>query len=136
MRQGYFRPVSAGHASTGKTTRSCSPSQRRGSTGTWRRSSATTAARWRATATRRTRASPAKRAGVRHAQCWSHARRGFERARDGEPAAAAALSLIGALYANEKTVRTRKLKGGAKLAHRRKRSAPVVERFSAWCRER
>lgn len=40
----------------------------------------------------------AKRAGVRHAQCWSHARRGFEQAWDGEPEATdAALALIGAL---------------------------------------
>ena len=79
----------------------------------------------------------AKRAGVRHAQCWAHARRGFEQARDGEPeAAGAALSLIGALYANEKAIRTRKLKGAAKLAWRRERSVPAEERFFAWCRER
>ena len=35
---------------------------------------------------------------------------------DSEPAAAeTALSLIGALYANEKTIRRRNLKGGGKL---------------------
>ena len=56
----------------------------------------------------------AKRAGVRHAQCWAHARRGFEQARDGEPeSAGAALALIGALYASEKTIRARKLKDAA-----------------------
>ena len=67
---------------------------------------------------------------------WSHARRGFERARDGEPeAAGAALALIGALYGHEKTMRARKLEGGAKLAFRRERSVPVAERFFAWCRE-
>ena len=78
----------------------------------------------------------AKRSGVRHAQCWAHARRGFEQAMDSEPAAAeTALSLIGVLYANEKEIRGRKLKGGAKLACRRERSVPVAERFFAWCRE-
>ena len=78
-----------------------------------------------------------KRAGVRHAQCWAHARRGFEQARDGEPEAAdAALALIGALYANEKAIRRGKLKGAAKLALRRERSVPAAARFFAWCRER
>ena len=78
----------------------------------------------------------AKRAGVRHAQCWSHARRGFERARDGEPeAVGTALALIGALYGHEKTMRTRKLEGAAKLAYRREHGVPVAERFFAWCRE-
>ena len=56
----------------------------------------------------------AKRAGVRHAQCWAHARGGFELSRDGEPeTAGAALSLIGALYPNDKAIRARKLKGAA-----------------------
>jgi len=77
----------------------------------------------------------AKRAGVRHAQCWAHCRRTFEQARDGEPdAVGAALALIGALYANEKAIRARKLRGAAKLAHRRERSVPAAERFFAWCR--
>ena len=78
----------------------------------------------------------AKRAGVRHAQCWAHARRGFEQSRDGEPeAAGAALALIGALYANERAIRARKLKGAAKLAWRRERSVPAAARFFAWCRD-
>lgn len=78
----------------------------------------------------------AKRAGVQHAQCWAHARRGFEQARDGEPeAAAAALALIGALYANEKAIRKRRLKGAAKLAYRRERSVAAAARFFDWCRE-
>ena len=72
---------------------------------------------------------------MRHSQCWSHARRGFEQARDGEPEAAdAALALIGALYANEKAIRRGKLKGAAKLALRRERSVPAAARFFAWCR--
>ena len=78
----------------------------------------------------------AKRAGVRHAQCWAHARRTFEQARDGEPeAAGTALALIGALYGHEKTMRARKLEGAAKLAYRREHGVPVAERFFAWCRE-
>ena len=67
---------------------------------------------------------------------WAHARRTFEQARDGEPeAAGTALALIGALYGHEKTMRTRKLEGAAKLAYRREHGAPVAERFFAWCRE-
>ena len=40
-----------------------------------------------------------------------------------------------ALYGHEKTMRTRKLKGAAKLAYRREHGVPVAERFFAWCRE-
>ena len=71
----------------------------------------------------------AKRAGVRHAHCWAHARRGFEQARDGEPDAA--LAPIGALYGNEKAIRRGKLKGAAKLALRREPSVPAAARFFA-----
>ena len=46
MRRGYFWPVSRGHASTGRTTRSCSRTRRRGSTVTWRRSSGSSGPRW------------------------------------------------------------------------------------------
>ena len=68
----------------------------------------------------------AKRRGLVHARCWSHCRRKFADARESDPqAVAAALSLIGALYRQEKTIRKKKLEGPAKLAHRRERAAPA-----------
>ena len=77
----------------------------------------------------------AKRQGITHAQCWSHCRRGFAEAEESAPAGVAeALSLIGALYVQEKAIRKRNLKGPAKLAHRRERSAPAVDAFFAWCK--
>ena len=43
---------------------------------------------------------------VTHALCWSHTRRGLERAKDSEPEAVAeALTLIGAMYAHEEKIR-------------------------------
>ena len=57
-------------------------------------------------------------------------------AKENEPEAVAeALSLIGALYAHEKTIRKKKLDGPAKLAYRREHSAPTVDAFFAWCRK-
>ena len=60
------------------------------------------------------------RAGfVTHAQCWSHARRGFEVAQGAEPRLAGqALALIGALYRDEKRIREKGLCGTEKLACR------------------
>ena len=51
------------------------------------------------------------RAGfVTHAQCWSHARRGFEGAQGAEPRLAGeALALMGALYREEKRIREKGL---------------------------
>ena len=78
----------------------------------------------------------AKRRGLAHARCWSHCRRKFVDARESDPeAVAVALSLIGALYRHEKTIRKKKLEGPAKLAHRRERAAPAVDAFFAWCRQ-
>ena len=77
----------------------------------------------------------AQRQGIAHAQCWSHCRRNFVDAKESDPAGVAeALSLIGALYAAEKAIRRRRLKGPAKLAFRRERSAPAVDAFFAWCK--
>ena len=57
-------------------------------------------------------------------------------ARESDPeAVAAALSLIGALYRQEKTIRKKKLEGPAKLAHRREYGAAAVDAFFAWCRQ-
>jgi len=59
----------------------------------------------------------ANRPGVTHAQCWAHARRGFERAEQGEPEAVAeALEFIGTLYRVEAEIRKQQLEGQASLA--------------------
>ena len=68
----------------------------------------------------------ARQRGIVHAQCWSHCRRNYVDAKESEPEAVAeALSLIGALYAHEKTIRKKKLDGPAKLAYRREHSTPT-----------
>ncbi len=75
-----------------------------------------------------------RREGVTHAQCWSHCRRGFERAQESEPAASAeALALIGALYRHEQMIRDRQLEGDKKLAYRTQHSEPLVRAFWRWC---
>ena len=72
---------------------------------------------------------------VIHGQCWSHTRRGFERAKDGEPEAVAeALALIGAMYRHEKQIRDDTLTGAAKREYRTVHIRPVVEAFWKWCR--
>ena len=77
----------------------------------------------------------AKRQGIANAQCWSHCRRNFTDAEESDPAGVSqALSLIGALYVQEKAIRKGNLKGPAKLAHRRGRSAPAVDAFFTWCK--
>jgi len=69
-----------------------------------------------------------------HAQCWAHTRRYFEKAKDAEAnAAAAALALIGELYAQEQAIRDKKLSGEAKLKHRTQHSEPVVTAFWRSC---
>lgn len=72
--------------------------------------------------------------GVIHAECWSHCRRGFERAQDSEPTASAeALALIGALYHHEEVIRDQKLDGARKLTYRTQHSEPLVKAFWSWC---
>ena len=72
---------------------------------------------------------------VTHALCWSHTRRGFERANDSEPEAVAeALAMIGAMYAHEEQIRDDGLTGEDKRAHRQTHTRPVVETFWRWCR--
>lgn len=71
---------------------------------------------------------------VTHAQCWSHTRRYFERAKDAEPQAVeAALALIGLLYQHEKEIRKKSLADKEKLAYRTQHSEPVVRAFWLWC---
>lgn len=75
-----------------------------------------------------------QRPGIRHAQCWAHTRRYFDKARDAEPEAVAeALALIGELYAAERSIRDKELHGEAKLSYRTKHSEPVVAAFWRWC---
>jgi len=72
--------------------------------------------------------------GVTQAGCWSHCRRGFERAADSDPAASAeAMTLIGALYRHEEIIREQGLEGARKLAYRTEHSEPVVQAFWDWC---
>ena len=74
--------------------------------------------------------------GVTHAQCWSHCRRGFEKAQNSEPTASnEALALIGALYRHEEIIRDRQLEGEKKLAYRTQHSEPVVRAFWGWCND-
>ena len=71
---------------------------------------------------------------VTHALCWSHTRRGFERANDSEPEAAAeALAMIGAMYAHEEQIRADALTGDDKRAYRQTHTRPVVETLWRWC---
>jgi len=71
---------------------------------------------------------------VTHAQCWSHTRRYFERAKEAEPKyVEEALALIGTLYQHEKAIRKKPLTGKEKLAYRTKHSEPVIRSFWLWC---
>ena len=75
----------------------------------------------------------AKKTGLTHAQCWTHTRRYFYKARDVEPERAdAALDMIGALYSIEARIRDDNLTGEAKRTMRLTEAKPVVDRFFAW----
>ena len=71
---------------------------------------------------------------VVQAQCWSHTRRYFERAKDGDPAAMTALQKIASIYRIETEIRMRDLNGDWKLRHRGTHAKPLVEDFLKWCR--
>ena len=77
----------------------------------------------------------AGRPQIIHAQCWSHMRRQFERALETDPAARKALEQIGALYAQEQSIRERGLHGEDKHHARREQCAPLVRAFWEWCDE-
>jgi len=77
-----------------------------------------------------------RRANLVHALCWVHARRGFVKAQDVEPARAKiALDFIARLYEHEEEIRRRGLEGEAKLRVRAEQSKPIVEAFFAWLDE-
>jgi len=71
--------------------------------------------------------------GSVHAQCWSHARRGFVKAADIEPALTSrALELIGRLYEVEAELKARGLTDTKRLEVRTERSKPLVDEFFTW----
>jgi transposase len=72
---------------------------------------------------------------VTQAQCWTHTRRYFERAKDSDPAAHEALEQIGALYTIESQIKEKGLPGEEKQAWRTKHAKPKVDDFFHWCRE-
>lgn len=76
----------------------------------------------------------AKKYVLRHAQCWAHTRRGFEKALAMEAEAAnEALALIGLLYEHEAQIREQILTDQTKRDYRQIHTAPVVALFWQWC---
>ena len=75
----------------------------------------------------------AQNAQVKHAACWSHTRRYFELAKEADPKAEEALTLIGALYRHEALIREKQLEGQAKHQYRLDHSEPIVTAFWGWC---
>ncbi len=70
---------------------------------------------------------------IKHAQCWSHARRYFVKAQDVEPKLAGeALDRIGQLYHEEEAIRRKHLSGEKKLLRRAERCKPIVEELMLW----
>ena len=68
------------------------------------------------------------------AACWSHCRRGFERALTAHPDVAnEALTLIRGMYAQEAQIRERNLSAENKLHFRSEHTYPIVRAFWAWC---
>lgn len=73
---------------------------------------------------------------IRHASCWVHGRRGFERALAMEPVLAQhALDRIAELYQIEATIRARELSPDEVAPWRRQHSAPIVDTFFDWVTE-
>ena len=73
---------------------------------------------------------------VVHALCWAHARRGFVKAEDVEPARSTrALEMIGELYEIERAIGKKKLEGLAKQKKRASLSQPIVAEFFEWLKQ-
>ncbi len=69
-------------------------------------------------------------AGVEKSYCWAHLRRGFIDAGSDAPVAQNALQRIAAIYAIEKDIRGRSAED--RLAVRRERTQPLVNKLHAW----
>jgi transposase len=78
----------------------------------------------------------AKKLGFTHAQCWAHARRTLFEAQAADPERVSqGLEQIAALYGIEGDIRTFKLTGDAKRAHRLAHSKPRVDGLFEWVQE-
>lgn len=74
-----------------------------------------------------------KREGVIHLNCWAHARREFDRAKDNDRARAEkALSYIQQLYAVEAVAREEKMEPKQRKELRLKESLPIINEFGKW----
>jgi len=77
-----------------------------------------------------------KHPAITQAQCWTHTRRYFDRAKDDEPEAANhALELIGQLYRIEKRIRGSNASTEQKRQIRQEKSSPIVDEFFNWCHQ-
>jgi transposase len=73
---------------------------------------------------------------IEHAQCWSHARRQFEKAETANPARVKeVLETIAGIYAMEGPIRAKQLSPETALAHRAERVRPLVDWFFEKLRE-
>jgi transposase len=71
--------------------------------------------------------------GIVHAQCWSHARRYFEKAESAEPKRVGeALKLIAELYEQDAELKEKALSPEKGLAYRGEHAKPIVDRFFEW----
>ena len=68
-----------------------------------------------------------------HAECWSHTRRYFERAKECEPTAVQALDIIGLLYKHEAHIKAKDYSLEATHKYRTEHSVEVVKAFWTWC---
>jgi transposase len=74
--------------------------------------------------------------GVVHAQCWSHARRFFEKAESSDPKRVQEiLSVIAQLYVVDAAMKIRTLSPEQVLEYRAEHAQPIVDRFFAKLRE-
>lgn len=71
--------------------------------------------------------------GIVHAQCWSHARRYFEKAESAGPTRAReALKQIAELYEQDAEMKEKALSPEKVLAYRGEHAKPIVDRFFEW----
>lgn len=78
----------------------------------------------------------AKATNTLNPQCWTHSRREFVKAEEGEPARVKeALDLMRPLWKIEKTIKQLGLTGEEKRLHRLEHSKPVVDKFFTWVEE-